>query len=235
MNTPQTEFTSIYQKFSHKLSGVATKPRTRTYSMLIFSLVALILLGQFAIRPTIKKILQLRREIKDKTIINRRMDEKIAGLISAQADYNSLRAKLTFLGQAIPGEPFVTKYIANLKQLESSNGVVPASMFFADVSLTAVSASQAAALEPVAAPESSAVNASAANPLLDLFTVSAKITGNYETIRAYLNALANMRRITTVSSLTIKRGSQAVSSDTSSSSLPLDVSLQLDTYYLKTE
>ena len=76
-----------YRKYYHSLEPVLAKPRSKAYTTIVFSFLAVSLFGWYAIMPTIQTILFLQREIKDKTQLSTQMEDKIAALIEAQSYY----------------------------------------------------------------------------------------------------------------------------------------------------
>ena len=66
-----------YKRYYLSMEPVLTKPVNQAYTAIIFSFLAVSLFGWYAIRPTVQTIVTLKREIADKTVLNKQMEDKI--------------------------------------------------------------------------------------------------------------------------------------------------------------
>ena len=130
-----------FSKYAKAIEEISQKPKTVMYSTTIFSFLAISLFGWYAIRPTLQTILYLRREIKDKTEINKKMDQKITSLISAQASFQNIEKDIPSLYQAIPGTTNVIDLVSSLRNIASASGIQIASIQIPEVPLYTAEAS----------------------------------------------------------------------------------------------
>ncbi len=213
-------FARRYRRYYQSLEPMMEKPKTRLYSTIIFFFMVISLFGWYAIRPTINTILYLRREIADKTEVNKKMDDKINALIQAQSAYEAIEAKLPLLDEAIPKDPNVFPYVIRLRELAKETG--------ATISATQVSSSPIAA-EVLPGNKKPAV--SKPTPLGISFTVS----GTYMSVKQFLDGLSQLRRLGSIDSLTIEPGeskNQTVQGTQPSQAQPyLSVTARMHTFY----
>ena len=143
MDTPSTPSENLkpFSRYAKAIEEATQKPKTIIYSTTIFSFLAISLFGWYAIRPTLQTILYLRREIKDKTDINKKMDQKITSLIEAQAEYQKIQKDIPALFQAIPSTTNVIELVSSLKNIASDSGVQISSIQIPEVPLYTAEAS----------------------------------------------------------------------------------------------
>lgn len=204
-----------YNRYYRQIQEAATKPRTRAYTMIVFSLLAISLLGWYAIRPTVQTILYIRKEIEDKTLVNNKMDEKIASLIQAQTDYNSLFSRLPVLVEALPKNPEALAFATQLRNIAHESGVTLSTLRFTNVPLSS---------------DEIFASSSANSPTINSIAISGTLLGPYENLRFFLTGLNNLRRIASVSLLKIDPLGSGSLGATGSGNL-LQLTLQLNGYY----
>lgn len=213
--------TKPFGKYARAIEEVAKQPKTAIYSTTIFSFLAISLFGWYAIRPTLQTILYLRREIKDKTEINKKMDQKITSLIEAQAAYQKISNDIPTLYQAIPATTNVIELVSSLKNIASDSGVQIASVQIPEVPLYTAEASLPGAL--------SQQKTNTEKKLLE-FNLSLSVNGQYPQIKTFLEKSQGYRRLMTVDTLAMTPQKEGLSASSSSSIIRLV--LKLKSYYL---
>src|SRR4030042_3240810 len=116
-NLPTQNKFSRFRRYYTAIEPILDKPRTRIYTAVIFSFLAISLFGWYAIKPTVQTIITLRKEIAEKTILNQQMEEKIASLIEAQNQYQAIHPQLSLLKEAIPSNPEAIELVIQTKNL----------------------------------------------------------------------------------------------------------------------
>jgi len=194
------------------------------YTSVIFSFLAVSLFGWYAIRPTIQTILYLKREITDNTLINKQMEDKISALIETQAYYQQIEPLLPDVDQALPPNPDAIPVVIQLRNLASISGVLLTSLQPASTPLLGQNPSK-----NNNAPVSSIVSSKQQS-----YDLSVSIQGSFKNIRSYLSGIINMRRVTTITGMTLSPvvGEQSGSPSATLSDNILQLTLQLKTYYL---
>ena len=211
-----------YRKYYQSLEPAFTKPSSRAYTTVIFSFLVVSLFGWYAIRPTIQTILYLRREIADKTELNKEMEDKIAALIEAQAFYQEIEPLVPLVDQALPPQPDAVPLVIQLQNLASASGIAIKGLQLPTVPLIAQNIDSTG--KPVTKSQEPVV----------VFTLL--LQGTYDTLHTFLTGIETMRRIVSIDSITITRIQQATIISSQSATLQgnniLQLALQLRTFYL---
>lgn len=200
----------IYERYYRRLDQTLEKPKVKLYTTTALSFLAMALLAWYAIRPTVTTILFLRREIVDKTVINKKMEEKINSLIEAQNNYQTALPRLSLLSEAIPPSANLLPLLAQLKNLTSQNG--------ASLSALRVPSMPLVTKLPVPATDS--------GKMID-FPVTMLATGSYATLKTVMAELLQMRRLVTLQNLKITIFEEGQSR----SATDLQLDLKLNSYF----
>lgn len=152
------------------------KPVAMVSLGLIFSIVLVISLAVFAIQPTLVTMTNLTKEIEDKTKLSDQLSKKIAALSSAQSVYTQVESRLPLVDQAIPPQPELMFSLKIAEKLATENKVI----------ITAIAV-------PTIPDEKTAVQNKAQLQKIDL-PVVITVTGDYLSIRSYIEALEASRR-----------------------------------------
>lgn len=150
---------------------------------LIFSLVLVITLAVFAIQPTLMTMSDLTKEISDKEVLAKELDKKIAALGTAQAVYSSIENTLPALEEAIPSQPHILSLLKVLEKTATDNSVI-----VSGISLSAI-------------PDDEPVTEDQTRAQLT-FTTNIVVTADYRSIRAYVEALKNYKRVLLIDRVT---------------------------------
>lgn len=209
-----------YRRYYQSLEPTLKKPMTRTYTMAIFSFLAVSLFGWYGIRPTIQTILFLRREIADNLIVSQQMEDKITHLVEAQAAYQNAGEKLLTIDAALPQDPDVLSLATQLKNLANVT----------DSSLSAIQIPAVPLLPSIA-------TVSAGPSLTDKLTevpLVVVVTGTYTKIRAFLIGVIGMRRIFTIDTIGLapSKDETAAGRVSTASGTLLRMVLRINGYYM---
>lgn len=185
-----------YRKYYEAVAGITNKPKNRAYTTAVFSFLAVSLFGWYAIRPTLQTILFLRREITDKTEINKKMEEKISNLIQAQATYQTIQDNITLLDEALPQNPEAISLVEQMKNLAENTGAVITSLQVAAVPVLVEEAPQQTNPTP-AAPTTKSITSFKTKT----FAFSIILVGDYPALKMYLDGIMSMRRVVSIDSL----------------------------------
>lgn len=91
--------------------------KTQTYTSLALTLIALTIFGFFAINPTISTIIQLKKQLKDDTVVDQKLSEKISNLTILQQKYSLLEKDLPLVTDALPEKPDGPIFIGKVQGL----------------------------------------------------------------------------------------------------------------------
>lgn len=223
-----------YKRYYQSIGGIASKPRVRNYTAVIFSFLAVSLFGWYAIRPTIQTILLLRKEIADNKIVSQRMEDKIAKLIEAQSIYQKIQNQLSVVSQAVPQNPEAIDISTSIQSLIQTT----------NASLSALSVSSAPLLgnEPTTNPKGqSSIQPNTATPVpkntqgsnQNFISVPINLTvaGTYSQLFEIIRTLLDFPRIITIDSIHIGKTNESQSPSTSRDNV-LQLVLKLNMYYV---
>jgi Tfp pilus assembly protein PilO len=216
-----------YRKYYQSLEPVFKRPVSRAYTAVIFSFLAVSLFGWYAIRPTIQTILFLRREISDKVEINKKMEDKIAALIEAQAYYQEVEPLIPVIDTALPVQPDAIPLMIQLRNLASRSGVLVNTLQIPTLPLLGQDSPQStrSAQTQLQGKESSKQIS---------YDFSIAVQGPYTSVRSFLEGILAMRRLVTLSGFSITPIKKDVTA--SGSGVPttrlLQLALRLQSYYL---
>jgi Tfp pilus assembly protein PilO len=203
-----------YRKYYRSLEPILAKPKTRMYSTVIFIFLVVALFGWYAVKPTIQTILYLRREIKDKTAVNKKMDEKIEALIEAQSILESIGQRTSYIQEATPANPDAIDVVRQLRDIATTAGA----------SISAIQIASAPMLPSATASASKSYTVKQID-----FAVSMSIEGNYESLSTFLRNCVAMRRIITIESISFTPNKKQATTISVSPSIQLV--LKMSSYY----
>lgn len=213
MATPQTSSWQRYRRYYQQLEKVAGQPQTRVYSTAVFSFLAASLFGLYAILPTMRTIFFLRREIADKTQVNKQMEDKITALIESQAAYEEAGDNLSLVSEAIPEAAKAVELALTVRNL---SGVVAASTSALQIaSVPLVGGEATTAAQPSKAPAS--------------FPITVITSGSYLSLKSFLDGLLSLKRLVTIESIRFTPATELIPGTPTGGALQLV--LQLKAYY----
>lgn len=211
-----------YRKYYQSLEPLASKPSSRTYTTIVFSFLAVSLFGWYAIRPTLQTILFLRREITDKTELNKKMEDKISALIEAQAYYQEIEPLLPFVDQALPVRPDAVPVVVQLRNLASISGVLITTLQIPTVPLLGTNTEETKSSSRGVAPIKESP-----------FSVSVTVQGIYPAVHSFLDGIVTMRRILAIDGISLAPSAQEASSQSAVlSSRLLQLTVKMKTFYI---
>lgn len=216
-----------YHKYYQQIEPKLNKRSSKAYTTIVFSFLVVSLFGWYAIRPTIQTIIYLQREIKDKTELSKKMEDKITALIEAQAYYQEIEPLLPVIDQALPAKPDAIPLVIQLRNLASASGAQVTAIQLPAIPIMGQDTVPGSKSTPIAAPGTSKQLS---------YDLSVAVRGPYPNVRAYLEGLIQMRRIVSVESVTLVPVradlAGAPSASPSASSRLLQLALIVKTYYL---
>lgn len=168
----------------------------------------------FAIRPTLKTIVELKRQIKDASEVDIALQKKIDSLVAAQEEYQLIKDFVPAISEALPDQPNLTYILSKIENLASEKEATVAGLQV-----------QSLAFKPASLSESNQT-AKTLNKEPTPIDISLTLSGDFKEFALFLEKLFTMRRTVIAESLEL-------SSDKTSEEEALGLSLKLKTYYLK--
>lgn len=169
------------QQTSLSLSNFYRHPVAAVSGELLVTIVFILLLAIFAIQPTLKTMSDLSKEIKDKSALDEKLQQKIAALNTAQAEYYRWQDQLQLLDTALPNNQKTMLDVKLFEKLAVDSNV---------------------AITKLSVPEyPDATKPITAKPSVKELPISITVQGDYIAIKRYVDSLLNSRRIYVVNSI----------------------------------
>jgi Tfp pilus assembly protein PilO len=173
MPTRQQTSLSISNFYRHPIAAVSTE--------LLFTIVFILVLAIVAIQPTLKTMADLSKEIEDKTKLNKSLQDKVAALNTAQAEFYRWQAQLALLDTAIPDNQHTILDVKLFEKLASEKNVVIGKIGLSEYPDATKPLSQ--------------------KPIVNDLPISITIQGDYISIKSFVSALLNSRRVFVINSI----------------------------------
>ncbi len=104
--------------------------KKKSYIFFGFSVVVMIILIIFAIRPTILTITRINKEIKEKEVMNNLLDTKINTLSALDKEYADSKKKMNNLELIYPADGNFSLFMSNIDAITARNGFALMSISF---------------------------------------------------------------------------------------------------------
>lgn len=191
---------------SLKLRTFYRQPGARVSLELLLSCVLIIVLGVFAIKPTLTTMAQLVKEIEEKEALNEQLEKKIAALTTAQKEFTAVQDRLYLLDESIPSEPEVVRVVKTLERTATDSKVLISS-----ISLARLPDDHAEAELPFSQMKQ------------QVLPMSVQLTGDYVAIRSFVENLLSNRRTFTITSVAFSVGERRDEGERLTATIGLDV------------
>ncbi|MEK9200957.1 MAG: type 4a pilus biogenesis protein PilO [Patescibacteria group bacterium] len=170
------------------LKTMEEKPGLRDSAFLILSLILVIFLSAFALRPTLVTVASLFGQIREQKMIANQLNKKIQNLQVASDLMETEKERLALLNQALPNTPNVSQWVESVQQLSIESGVVVESLSLGNT-----------VFGRQIQPEKIEV-------VKTNFSIS--ISGDYDQVESFVTGLEDFLRITIVTDLRLSRNQE---------------------------
>ena len=175
----------LRERTMRELQQFYQKPIAKVSVELLATLIVVIVLAFFAIRPTLLTMSQLLKDIDDRKKTGDSLSKKIATLSTLSAEYPTMRREVSLLDVAIPNTPNFDGFMRRLEKIAANNNLI----------IESIQATQL--------PKETATNTGANTAFqITSFSISINFKGEYAKVRNTLNDLMTMDRYATLNSLT---------------------------------
>ncbi|MDO8570029.1 MAG: hypothetical protein Q7R97_00400 [Candidatus Daviesbacteria bacterium] len=194
-----------YSRYFTYIKPITNNKTVKSVAPYIFSLIMIIILVIFAIRPTISTILNLQKNLADSQQVLEGLNNKAQNLIEGKKNYNNLPPEVKVkINLAVPVKPDVTFVIASLNNSSKS--------------IASVSALQ---IQPLVLIDT---NQPKTNKLaLDKVDFSYNTVGSFTNLLQVLQNINNASRLLQINNVTINKQTDS----------PTVLSITGNAYYLK--
>lgn len=189
----------FYRRYYQNIAPILKNRKTQAYTMVILSLFAISFFGFFAIRPTLKTIATLQKQIEDRSLVDQKLEDKINALIAAQEEYRRAEPILPAIYGLLPEKAEITSLLIQLENLVDNRSSTVSAISFEPIVLYGE--------EPVpVAPNNPATGESLQNVLSShtaapsAFSFSVTFSGPYRELVNILSRLTKLDRIVTINS-----------------------------------
>lgn len=165
------------------LNSFYANPVARASTELFLTLGLVLFLGVFAIRPTIVTMSDLLKEIETKQKLDKDLTNKIAALQTAQTEYLNIEQSLPLLNSAIPEQPEIIQSAKLVEKIASDTQVVIKSLSISQL------------------PDDIDPNLPFSLKAKQNLNIITSITGDYLSIRNFVETLRNSRKSFLVESI----------------------------------
>lgn len=186
------------------------KENKQAFTSIVLTLIALSFLGFFAINPTVTTIIQLRKELEDNRILEKKLEQKIINLSRLQQSYKELSPRIPTVLLAVPLEPTATLLAGKIQAIAQESGVSLSRLQIYQIELVRTG------LDP---------KKKVQEALYPSFTFSLGVEGDAASIAQFLSSVVNFDRIITLDSFSVTKD-QAVPGNTI-------LSVQGKTYFIR--
>lgn len=187
-----------YSYINSRFWRLVNKPEVKNYINLSFTLLTIILLSIFALKPALVTLAELNLKLTTAKERTEQLDKKIDQLTNAQLSYEQIRPDLEVVNQALPEKPNLADFVKKLNQTASSTSLQLSNFKANDVPFEA---SQSAKLESN--------------------MVSFRVSGPMTNIQVFLSKLESLPRVVTVNSFALS------SADNNSSLYDADLAVSI--------
>ncbi len=156
--------------------------KTQKFTTIALTLGASILLGIFALNPTLSTIVRLQKQIEDDKFVEQKLQQKINNLSVLQQKYESVKLDLPLVYDALPTSSKIPLLLGQIQAVANETNITFDNFqtFQVDVSKGAVSGKKYSSYD---------------------FTMSAK--GTYQDINSFLDKVINFQRVISVINISV--------------------------------
>lgn len=183
------------------------------YSMIILSLFTLAFFGMFAIRPTLRTITELQRQIDDSKQLDESLQNKINQVVRAQDEYQLIKDFVPAINQALPTNPHLASVLGDVESLAVEYGATISAMQVQAITYTP---------KTETSEEEAQIAAQTAEPTT--IDIAIQLEGSYTELSDFLNRLLTMRRTVTAQNLELSPDNENAT---------LGLILRLNSYYVQ--
>lgn len=158
-----------------ELQQFYAKPIAKVSIELLITVIAVLFLALFAIRPTLSTMSTLLKDIEDKKKVDEALTKKAAALSTLNSDIVPMTSELAALDKVIPNTPDLDGLLRRIEKLASEKPIVISSIRSAIV------------------PKENDLELKG-TPQLSSYTIQMNIKGSYTNVMAFLDGLTTMDR-----------------------------------------
>lgn len=109
------------REFKQDAVDIIKGKKNEMYSFIVFTLVVIVLLGAFAVRPMVQTVLKINSEIKTRRTTNTQLDTKIKNITTLGKEFVKIEGGLEDLKLIFPSTGDFSLLTANMEELCKKN------------------------------------------------------------------------------------------------------------------
>lgn len=191
-----------YEKYLELMPDFKSEKNEKLMTV-IFTITASIILGVFAVNPTLSTIASLQKQLEDAKFVEAKLQEKINNLSVLDQEYQNIQKDLPVVLAAVPKTAEIATFTATLQTISNSSRVKLTNLEALQVELSK---------QTLARKKYTSYG----------FNIAAQ--GNYQDLIGLLDKLVNFQRIITINNVSIAK--PTLINETS-----LQVNIKGDTYF----
>lgn len=158
--------------------------RAQKFTSVVLTLIAISILGLFAINPTLSTIAKLKKELSDSELIDNKLQEKITNLSILQQKYSALQIDIPDILDSIPKTPDIPLLMAQIQSIGQDSSIYINSLQNFQVEL---------------------FRQNGASKKYSSYSFLLSGTGSYESISSFMSKIINMQRIISIDTFSISK------------------------------
>jgi Tfp pilus assembly protein PilO len=158
--------------------------RTKKFTTIVLTLVASMILGLFAVNPTLSTIANLQKQIDDNMFVDQKLQQKINNLSTLQQKYANVQNDLPVITDAIPASAQMPLLVAEIQTIAKDANLKLNSFQTFEVNLS---------------------KEKTTNKNYSSFDFGLSAEGTYQQITDFLDNLVNFQRIITITNISISK------------------------------
>lgn len=156
--------------------------KTQKFITIALTLLTSIVLGFFAINPTLSTIANLQRQIDDDKLVDQQLTQKINNLSMLQTKYAAIKQDLNIVYDGVPKTPLSPLLLGQIQSIAKDSNIEIISL----------------QTFPVVSAKSKDINKKYSS-----FNFEVSANGNYKDMLSFINKLVNFQRIVSINSISI--------------------------------
>lgn len=200
-----------YRRYFIDLSALYKNRKVVVYTGLTLTMLAIAFFSLFALKPTITTILALVSDIKEKKVIEQKLQAKINAVSVASTQISLYSDLLPLMDEAVPKDPVISEMIWYFEDSIKKNNLTIKSLSYDPI----VAVGEIKKAKGNAGDQPVAIN------------FSVMVYGPYENVTNFVTELENLRRIVIVDTVSMV----AVSSEAAAASVDINLSVNGKFYF----
>jgi len=170
-----------YQKYLELIPELKSEKNEKLITI-ILTITASIILGIFAVNPTLSTIVGLQKQLNDNRLFELKLQEKINNISMLDQQYQKIQNDLPLIFDAVPQTSQIATLAATLQAIANSSNIKIQSLQTLQVELS---------------------KQTIANKKYSSYEYGVTVQGNYQDLIVFLDKLVNFQRILTINNVSI--------------------------------